>query len=314
MSYNKPARTYAEQLEILRSRGLTIGDPAFALRCLKHCNYYRISAYRFPLTVRGNADRFLPGATFEQMWGLYCFDRRLRHLVTEALKHFEISVRAHWAYVLGHAHGAMAYEDPAVFRDPRRHTSALAKLDEELDRSHEVFVSHFRQKYGMDRPPIWAVCEIMSFGLLSRFYENIRRDHDRKAIARAYDLSPDTLKSLLEHAAYVRNLCAHHSRLWNRRFTITVSLPRHRPADLVSSLNPTETRRLYDTLVLLAHVVDIVEPQSHWARRVFELISNHASPVTAAMGFPSDWEARPIWSGRAADELPDSSPPMRPIA
>lgn len=304
MSYDKPARTYAEQLEILKSRGLAVGDPTLALHCLEHFNYYRISAYRFPLSIQGNPDRFLPGATFEQLWGLYCFDRQLRLLVTEALKRLEVSVRAHWAYVLGHAHGAQAYEMPAVFMDVRRHTNSLSKLDEELGRSHEVFVSHFQKKYGMSRPPIWAVCEIMSFGLLSRFYENIAKDRDRKAIANAYQLAPDTLKSLLEHSVYVRNLCAHHARLWNRRFTITLALPRHQPQSVVSSLHPAKDRHLYNTLVLLAHVVDIVEPQNHWAHRLLALIRCQTLPVTEHMGFPSDWESRPIWANRTRHPNP----------
>jgi len=299
MNYNKPPRTYDEQLRILESRGLVVANRAFALHCLEHCNYYRISAYRFELTLAGNPDQFLPGTTFEQLWGLYCFDRQLRVLVNEAVKRLEISVRSHWAYVLGHAHGAQAYEDPAVFRDPRRHTSALGKLDEEIGRSHEVFVSHFRQQYGMNRPPIWAACEVMSFGLMGRFYENIKRDRDRKAISRIYGLSPENLKSLLEHAAYVRNLCAHHARLWNRRFTITVGLPQNHPVDLVDSVNPAEDRRIYNTLVLLAHVVDIVEPQNHWAHRLLALLRTQQMPVTQHMGFPADWATRPIWSKRA---------------
>jgi abortive infection bacteriophage resistance protein len=298
MTYSKPPRTYAEQLDILVSRGLGVPDQARALHTLQHCNYYRLSAYRFPLCEPGDPDRFLPGVTFEQLWGLYAFDRQLRLLVTEGMKRLELSVRARWAYVLGHAHGALAYTAPAVFRDARRHTGALAKLDEELGRSHEVFVAHFQGKYGMSRPPIWAACEVMSFGLLSRFYENIARERDRKTIARTYTLSPENLKSLLEHGVYIRNLCAHHARLWNRRFTITVSLPQHHPAHVVASLNPAEDRRLYNTLVLLAHVVDIVEPQNHWAHRVLALLRSQPMVDVLHMGFPADWEARPMWSGR----------------
>jgi len=294
MSYNKPPRTYEEQLAILESRGLVVVDRATALHRLGHHNYYRISAYRFTLTESGNPDRFLPGTTFEQLWSLYCFDRQLRLLVTEAVKRLEISVRTNWAYVLGRGYGAMAYERPSVFRNPQRHTNALGRLDEELGRSHEAFVAHYRRKYGMTRPPIWAACEVMSFGLLSRFYENIRHIRDKKVISRIYDLTPENLKSLLEHSVYVRNLCAHHGRLWNRRFTITMSLPKRQPAALVTSLNPKENRRVYNTLALLAHIVDIVEPENHWKDRILELLRSQVVPVTQHMGFPEDWENCPI--------------------
>jgi abortive infection bacteriophage resistance protein len=213
----------------------------------------------------------------------------------EAVKRLEISVRSHWAYMLGHAYGPQAYENPTVFRDPRRHTSALSKLDDELARSHEVFVSHFKNAYGMSRPPIWATCEVMSFGLLSRFYENIRKDKDRKLISGIYGFSPNMLKSLLEHSVYIRNLCAHHSRLWNRSFTVTVSLPKSYPSDIVASLNPPQDRLVYNTLVILAHIVNIVESKNHWAHRLMALIRSQKTQVTKHMGFPNDWEQRPIW-------------------
>lgn len=248
----KPAETYAEQLATMRERGLHDDDQPFALHCLEHHNYYRLSAYRLPLSVAGDPDRFKPGTSFTQLWALYCFDRLLRQLVSEALKSFELSVRARWAYTLGHAHGAHAYEQAALFHDPVRHADSLEKLDDEIRRSDEVFIGHFRKKHGMPRPPIWADCEVMSFGLLSRFYANTRAFKERKEISKTYQLFPDTLKSLLEHAVYIRNLCAHHARLWNRRFTITVTLPNSQPRDILSSLHLAEDRHLYNTLGCLA--------------------------------------------------------------
>lgn len=294
MNCSKDPKTYQEQLAILKSRGLQVADEAFAIECLAHHNYYRLSAYRFVLAEDGNPDQFKAGTSFSDLWGLYCFDRQLRLLVMEAVKRLEISARSHWAYILAHARGAQAYEDPANYQNIQLHTKALSALDNEIGRSHEVFVNHFQTKYSMQRPPIWAACEVMSFGLLSRFYANHKRISDRKKIARALSLYPETLKSLLEHATYIRNLCAHHSRLWNRRFTITMALPQH-PVDLVASLNPAEDRRIYNTLVVLAHVVNIVEPTNHWTHRVRALIHAQTYPVTPHMGFPADWEARPIW-------------------
>jgi len=137
-------------------------------------------------------------------------------LVGEACKAFEISLRARWAHVLAENRGGQALENPELFRDPQRHTGYLYSLDWELGRSKEVFVAHFREKYGMARPPIWAVSEIMSFGLLSRFVGDLAVDRLKKAIGQSYALSGGGLESLAQHAVYLRNLCAHHSRLWNR--------------------------------------------------------------------------------------------------
>ena len=302
MTCGKPAKTYPEQLEILKSRGLLVPDESRVLHCLAHHNYYRLSAYRFPFTVSGNSDQFLPGTTFSDLWDLYHFDRSLRQLVSEAVKRVEISVRARWAYVLGHAHGPQAYEHAPVFRNPQRHTNALARLDEELKRSDEVFVSHYRTKYQMPRPPIWAVSEVMSFGLLSRFYENIKRDRDRKQVASTYGLSADNLKSVLEHCVYVRNLCAHHARLWNRKFTVTVQLPQSSPAAVIPNLHPGEDRRLYNTLVLLVHLVGVIEPATHWPLRLTQHLLTLNSGLLPHMGFPVDWNQRPIWKDLLAPQ------------
>lgn len=296
MSCNKPPKTYAEQLAILKGRGLVVGDEARALHCLQHHNYYRLSAYRFPITIQGNPDQFLPGTTFDDLWNLYHFDRTLRQLVSEAVKRVEISVRSRWAYVLAHAHGPQAYEHAPVFRNPQRHTDALARLDEELSRSHEDFVAHYKSKYHMARPPIWAASEVMSFGLLSRFYENIKRDRDRKQISSTYGMSPGTLESLLQHCSYIRNLCAHHSRLWNRRFTITVQLPQSSPATVVPNLNPAAPRLIYNTLVLLVHMVSVIEPHANWPHRLTRHLLTLKPQLFPQMGFPADWQQRPIWT------------------
>lgn len=258
----KPFKTYAEQLQILRDRGLRVDDADAALQVLQYHSYYRFSAYRFPF--QDSKDHFKAGTSFSDIWNLYHFDLGLRQLVSEACKTVEIAIRARWAYCMAEKYGSQAYEKASVFRNAQLHTKLLATLDRELNRSDEVFVTHYRNTYSMQRPPIWGACEVMSFGLLSRFYENIGRDGDKKAIARTFELSINGLKSLLEHTVYLRNLCAHHSRLWNRQFTITVALPQSRPTDIVSSLNPAADRKVYNSLILLGHMIDIIEPESDW--------------------------------------------------
>ena len=291
----KPATTHIEQLRILRTRGLAIPDGAFALHCLEHHNYYRLSAYRFPITAKGNPDQFLPPANFSTLWELYEFDRKLRQLVSEALNRMEISVRTRWACVLATAHGAQAFEDAGLFRNARRHADCLAKLDEELRRSDETFVKHYRDKYHMPRPPIWVVCEIMSFGTFSRLFAATGPEHLRKDIARTYKLFPEVLKSFLEHAVHIRNLCAHHCRLWNRRFTVSMMLPASQPKQIMDSFHPAEDRRIYNTLVLLGHMMDVISPGHTWTQRLVKLMEDAHFPVETEMGFPDDWRSRSAW-------------------
>jgi abortive infection bacteriophage resistance protein len=296
MQYDKPALTHEAQLMLMESRGLAVGDRNLALHRLRHHNYYRLSAYRFPLSQDGDAHTFREGCSFEELWGLYEFDWKLRALLSQALKCVEISTRAHFAYTLGHAHGAQAYENRQVFKNPTRLARALEKLDEELARSQEIFVTHFRDVYNMQRPPVWAACEVMSFGLLSHFYENLKFDRDRKTIASGLNLPADLLESFLKHGSYVRNLCAHHCRLWNRELTLTLKIPQRHPQILRESMQIPDTRRLYNTLTMLVYLVQQIDPDSTWPSDLLQFLTTHPFPVTQHMGFPDDWQERPIWT------------------
>jgi abortive infection bacteriophage resistance protein len=309
--FSKTAKTYPEQLAILMGRGLVVADPGFAVHCLVHHNYYRLSAYRFPLTVHGNPDLFLPGTTFDQLWALYEFDRQLRHLTLEASKRVEISVRSRWAYEAGHKLGPQAYENSAHFTDAVEHTKTLGKVDDELRRSDEKFIKHFRDIYATKRPAIWAACETMSFGQTFHFYSSLVDAALRQAIAATYGLDERALASFLHHLNIVRNTCAHHARLWNRQFTITLQPPISKPAALIPSLDPVPPvshavphpkapNKIYNTLVMLAHLMEIIDPPAAWRDRLRETIERQVFPVANHMGFPADWSQRPIWRPRLA--------------
>lgn len=298
MTFSKPWRSYSEQLQILKERGLAVPDEPFALHCLEHLNYYRLSAYRFPLAVLGDPDQFLPGVTFDDLWTLYHFDRTLRRLVIDASKRVEISVRSHWAYLMSQKYGPQGYEDSALFRDPITHTKMLAKLDEELSRSREDFVQHFRIKYKMLRPPIWAACEVFSFGQTSHFFEQLKLPADRQTIADPFGLDEKVLGSFLHHLTVIRNHAAHHGRLWNRRLAVTFTQPHHSRDLARNFVHDIEGRkRIYNTLTMLLHLLRIIEPQSHLPKQLCEQIENLDARYLYQMAFPADWQTRPLWAG-----------------
>lgn len=304
--FAKPPLSYVEKLRTLQTRGLAVADPAAAEHCLRHHNYYRLAAYRFPLETPCAKDQFEPGTRFEDLWAIYAFDQALRALVWEATSMVETSLRARWAYELAHRYGAHAYTLPSVFSDTKKLRENLQKVDGELARSRERFVEHFATRHDLLRPPIWAVTEIMSFGTLSKYYESLKEPRDRQAIAGTYDFDETCFTSFLRHVTIIRNIAAHHGRLWNREFTVKVSPPRKRPAALVSSIDPVPPKsptsphpqapnRIYNTLVMLAHLTSVIDPPSTWRHRVRTLILAQAFPVAQHMGFPADWQARPIW-------------------
>jgi abortive infection bacteriophage resistance protein len=295
LEFAKPSKTFQEQIEILESRGMIISDHGSAAHYLKHLNYYRLRGYWLPLEADQKAHLFKSGVTFEDVLNLYIFDRELRLLVLDAIERIEVSLRTQWAYQLAHGHGPHAYLDASLCKNARWHANNLSSLMKELERSDEVFVSHYSETYTVpESPPVWAVCEVMSLGLLSRWYKSLRPANTRSAIARAYNLPDRVLESFVEHMAYIRNICAHHSRLWNRCMTKTMELPRTKPKGLSVNFDHQQERKLYNTLVMIAYFMDMISPDHHWKKRLFHLFEAHEIDAQA-MGFPMDWRERPIW-------------------
>ncbi len=302
MRFAKPPKTFPEQLDLLVSRGMLVDDHDRVLRYLRHLNYYRLTAYWLPFEEDHAAHRFKPGTTFDRVLELYIFDRELRLLVMDAVERFEVSLRTHWAYHLAHAYGPHAHLDAALFKPDRppqwRHREAVAALQETVRLSSEVFIRHLRDTYDEALPPVWALCEIMTFGQLSKWYANLVSSRDRNAIARQYDLDEKNLSSFLHHLSVIRNYCAHHARLWNREFTIAWSLPLHRPSAVVDSLNRRDGKRIYNVLAMLACLMDIINPGHHWKSRLGDLLRRHPGVRPGAMGFPDDWQELPLWRGK----------------
>lgn len=291
--FTKPATTHAQQLALLAQRGMVVDDEAQAAFYLQHLNYYRLGAYWLPFEAEHATHTLRPGTRFADVLNLYVFDRELRLLVLDAIERVEVSMRSQWAYQLAHRHGPHAHLDVALAFHAGHWQTNLDKLQGEVTRSDEAFIKHLRTHYAEALPPVWAVCEVMSLGLLSRWFNNLKPMPTRRAIASVYGVDERVLESWLRHLSLVRNTCAHHSRLWNREFTITPLLPRNKPAGLAAQLQ-AGSRRLYNALVILLHCMDIIAPQHRWRSRLKTLIAQHGVTVSA-MGFPAGWELLPIW-------------------
>jgi abortive infection bacteriophage resistance protein len=295
MKFDKPPKTFAEQVDLLRVRGLIIDDQATAEHYLSHLNYYRFAGYLLPFESDHATHEIVPGARFDDIINLYAFDRELRLLLLDAIERIEVSVRTQWSYHVAHESKAHGYLQIAHAASARRFARQLGLLEGELSRSSETFIKHFREKYSdPDLPPIWAACEVMSLGQLSNWYGMLRPIALRKRISKTYLLDQQVLESALHHLSYVRNICAHHSRLWNREMVITFSVPK-RPAGLRDAIADPDGRKLYNSLCLIVHLIDCISPGHHWRDRLQDIVGRYG-PDLSAMGFPGDWRERQLWS------------------
>lgn len=293
--FTKPATTYDQQIDRLIQRGMQIPDRDRARHYLSHLNYYRLGAYWLPFEADHATHRFSPETRFDDVVSLYVFDRELRLLVMDAIERLEVSVRTQWAYHLAHTYGPHAHMDAGLFKRSDGYRKCRTSLEEELRRSKEVFVSHYQNNYSVpDLPPLWAVVEVMSLGQLSKWVSNLRHSRDRQVIARCYGIDEMILTSFLHHLTIVRNICAHHGRLWNRRFGFQFKQPR-RPVELARSLNERQPKRLYNTLTMLEYFMGCISPDHHWRDRLQDLLARHPSVDLRTMGFPNNWQELALW-------------------
>lgn len=279
---------------------MIIADHAEAEFWLRHVSYYRLSAYWLYFEVPKGADgpRFRPGTTFGRVTALYDFDRVLRRLVMRGTEHVEVALRGSWAYQMAHVGNGHSYLDPALYLSRKEFDANVRKLTTDVARSNETYINHYRQHYTDPQlPPAWMVAEMMSFGQLSRWYSNLASRSLRNAIAAPLALPETVLVPLVRHVTDIRNICAHHGRLWNRGFLQPPKLAQ-KPVDLNQSLDLSATQapaKLYNALTMVAHIVRTVAPNSDWAVALRAHLRANPESDQAAMGFPTDWDERPLW-------------------
>ena len=293
--FSKPAKSIDEQIALLQSRGMVIDDISFAKKLLSQHNYYRICGYWLPFEKDHNLHLFKDGTTFKEVSEVYFFDRELRLIVFSIIEQIEIAFRTTWAYIVAMRHGCFAYTDSKFAKNIQLFDKNNEKLKREIERSNEDFIKHYLNKYKEPSIPIWSIAEIIPLGLLSKLYKNLSEEKTKKSIANAFGSVDSTLiESWLEHLTVVRNICAHHNRLWNREFTVT---PKHytKPQGALAE-QFVSTRKIYNTLIILMYFNSILNNHQNWSKQLFTLLLAHEDKLSY-MGFPSDWKDRNIWKG-----------------
>lgn len=314
-TYKKPPLSYTEQVALLQSRGMSVPDIPRAERLLANISYYRLSAYMLPYKKKENGtiiDNFKEGTTWDMVYDLYVFDRKLRLLVFDAIERLEIAVRTQIIYQLSHKYGSHWQDNPSIFKAPERRVlrdgsivtfDVYAEIQKHIsDQLHsnraEVFIQHYRNKYDNPvNPPSWMSVEIMYFNHLSRICTGLKNRADINGIAGYFGLPPKTFCSWLHTMNYVRNLCAHHARLWNRDMSI-VPEKLHFSKNLVWISNPDTVQRgkAYYFFCILGYLLQTANPTSSFKDRLKALVNEYKSVASlSAMGFAEGWENEKIW-------------------
>lgn len=315
--YTKKPLSIKTQVFKLENRGLIIDDENLAGNYLSNISYYRLRAYTYPFqnNIDPEADHcFLrDDIHFKDIIDLYCFDRRLRSLIFNAIEKIEVALRTKIVQIYSETtRNSHWYEDESLFKD----NSFLNNDDEEIylydilyddiehevDRSNEDFIKHYKSKYSNpETPPAWMTLEVISFGTLSRLYELLKKDDNKKMVAKSFGLNKiDILENWMHALSNLRNCCAHHSRIWNRRFIVNILLPTN--ADHLfldrDTISKVKRNKLFAYLCCIKYILDIISPNNSFHKNLKELIANGGKLLSLKdMGFPENWNYLGVWRG-----------------
>lgn len=321
----KPWQSFQDQLENLVDHGLLVDNPKAALNYLQRIGYYRLSGYWYPMRMtdknRSTPDNpvrsshFIPGSHFEDAVRLYVFDKKLRLLALDALERIEMALRVDIAHLLGKL-DPLAHENPSWLNPSCLHGNftkqKIKKGRNKGKTEHDVwmeryrtmlwrardeqFVKHHKAKYG-GKLPVWVAIEIWDFGMVTNMFDGLRHN-DQETIASRYG-APDTksFSSWLSSLNYIRNVAAHHSRLWNINVLVQTNIPPGWDTGL-------RTERPFLYFCLMQQMLNVICPNSTWADRLEDLIENHFPKTTNGaftsndFGLIEGWKAKAPWRSR----------------
>lgn len=155
--YSKNPLTIDEQVDLLKERGLVIRDEKEIIHYLNNISYFHLSSY-FKHYQDEKSNVFYDEIDFDKILNLYIFDRKLRIEFLDALEKIERSLKARLTHVLSHSYGKFCINMSEYF------VSIQPRINEELERSREVFLKTYKKKYRDEYYPIWMIMEVLSLG------------------------------------------------------------------------------------------------------------------------------------------------------
>ncbi|MGW6778322.1 Abi family protein [Brucella pseudogrignonensis] len=314
----KPFKSYADLCGLLDARGMATANRGRMERKLAQVGYYRLSGFWYPcrkfrIDAQGQKvlcnvtgaplreDAFTDGTTFEHVFELYLFDKKLRIALLDAIERIEVQVRSVIAHEMGY-HDPLAYQQSS-FINPKQTQNFIrkdgtvgniysewsARQKSQVDRSKEDYILWHRNNNIV--MPFWVVIEAWDLGTISKYFEILKASHQNRICARLNIASPKVLVSWLKEINILRNRCAHHARVWNQRQSSPLVVPIGDPYFQKINLTSDGVNRIYGMIAVIWYLVRQIGPSSNWLLDVAEIVNKKPSPpdcTFASMGLPDE--------------------------
>lgn len=320
MYYKKPATEIQKQIEILIDRNLAIPSKERASKYLKTVGYYRLSGYMYHLQQADSSHIFKDGTDFDDIINTYTFDKKLRFLTLSYLERIEVAMRSLIINTYSVEHDFFWYKDSIHFDKPpeipldisekvdsgkivlprkyiNTHNYIMDSISDGFKTSSNLFITNFKRKYTSESlPPCNMVLELVSMGCISRMYDSLVNSKEKQKIAAEFDLAHNLLSSWLIYLTNVRNICAHHSRLWNRKMTADRFLiPTREKFKFKGSVPDNFDSTYYGALSIMIRLLNKINPSNSLLCKFHSLLKEYPKINVQFMGFPIDWEENPAW-------------------
>ena len=300
--------TIENQITLLKQRGMLFRDEVFAANLLKNISYYRLKGYWWDMQSNCTLHTFKPDTYFENIIDRYDFDRSLRLILFDAIERIEIALRTKMIYHLSISHNSLWYLNTSLFentivnvngRTKTLHRNITEELQRELDRSQEIFMKDHRDRYPDKHADAWKALEVASLGTLSKLYKCLQNQLPEKAsIANEMGLnSTAVLSSWLESITYIRNIIAHHSRLWSRNMAKKPIDQLNNPSGkwFISPLIPVQSKKVFLIISCMIYLCNKIAPEHQIKSKILRLFEIYPSIPLYKLGFLNDWDKEPIW-------------------
>ncbi|WP_236824054.1 Abi family protein [Bisgaardia hudsonensis] len=286
-----------------------VSDILYAEKKLAQVGYYRLSGFWHTARKQmGNgclSDNFLPSTSFEEIYKLYIFDKKLRILLLDIIERLEIHIRGVIAHEIGRE-DPLAYEK-VEFINPNMLDDFLEwqkSITIKITRSKDEFVKHHLDK--KQTLPFWVIIELWDFGNLSKYYSMLKPEY-QNMVCKRFNIDNHTLSHWLRQINFLRNCVAHHCRVWNRLFTAEMTIPsvnnkkfkRYKKArSYFSKLGITteDKYRLFSRIAVMWYLINQTSTNYIWLEKVNEILASFPNVPNAklkAMGL-GDYEKLPI--------------------
>jgi abortive infection bacteriophage resistance protein len=291
---HKPVLTIEEQIKLLKKRNLVVEDEDLIdlERFLSCKNYYRIAPYWKTMNCKNHIIK--GNVNFKQIKKRYNIDHNLIISTLESLKVIEIGLKTKFSHLL-----SLKYNDPYFYINPNifinrdEHRETLNNIKKELNRNKSNFIGHYKDNYIEDLPPIWATVEVMSFGSIVKLLSLLRSRKDKELFEKEFNMSFRMLINSMKIFNVLRNLCAHHSILFNQNFKINLyrnNTSQYREIEEIMNKNPKQEKKIYNWVMLILYFLKENNLESSYKGKIINIFKKINKEDYFFYGIPNNFK------------------------